>query len=107
MLEGGKLDEDAEKGPARGNLPDGVLWPAGHCVGGDFAVSKPKPPCTRECPRRSMVCHDREICPDWGRYQDELSAWKLMVYSAKQKEDDLLVARRTEQARRKWQRQQK
>lgn len=70
-------------------------------------MSKPKPPCTRECPRRSFDCHNREVCPDWGRYEDELAAWNAMVFSEKQKVADLRVARRVEQAHRKWQKRQK
>lgn len=38
-------------------------------------MSKPQPPCSRDCPRRSLVCHDPDICPEWGKYQDDLAAF--------------------------------
>ena len=28
-----------------------------------------KPPCTRNCPRRTQHCHNPDICPDWKIYQ--------------------------------------
>ena len=27
-----------------------------------------KPPCTRNCPRRTQYCHNPDICPGWKRY---------------------------------------
>lgn len=27
-------------------------------------------PCTQECPRRHVGCHDRNVCPAWGAYED-------------------------------------
>ena len=27
-----------------------------------------KPPCTRNCPRRTRYCHNPDVCPDWKRY---------------------------------------
>ena len=70
-------------------------------------MPKPAPPCTPDCPRRSWVCHNREVCPDWGTYQDELAAWNAMIYAAKQEEDDLRTARRAELARQKWQKRKR
>lgn len=31
---------------------------------------KPPWPCTKDCPRRTAYCHNREVCPDWGMYED-------------------------------------
>ena len=70
-------------------------------------MAKPMPPCTRDCPRRSMVCHDKEICPEWGDYQTALAAWHAAIQGAKKKEDDLRVARRTDHARQQWMKKQK
>ena len=36
-------------------------------------MSKPTPPCKPDCPRRSIVCHDPEVCEEWGIYQKELA----------------------------------
>lgn len=29
-----------------------------------------KHPCTKDCPRRTAYCHNRDVCPDWGKYED-------------------------------------
>ena len=59
-------------------------------------MSKPLPPCDPKCPRRSMVCHDRAVCPDWGPYQDALAAWHKMILDAKRPEYDYNDARRVD-----------
>lgn len=46
------------------------------------------PPCGRYCPKRSQVCHDREVCPEWGIYEDELAAWHKMLRDARRAESD-------------------
>lgn len=40
-------------------------------------MSKPNSPC-RDCPRRAPGCHNKDTCPAWGRYQDE-----LLVYNTR------------------------
>lgn len=38
---------------------------------------KPKPPCGRNCPKRSAIpnCHDPAVCGDWAAYQAALAKW--------------------------------
>ena len=42
-------------------------------------MSKPEPPCSRDCPRRraSPNCHNRDYCREWGLYEDADAAWKV------------------------------
>ncbi|MBQ7778366.1 MAG: hypothetical protein IJ396_05605 [Oscillibacter sp.] len=56
-------------------------------------MSQPLPPCDPKCPRRSWICHDRKICPEWGKYQDEMAAWRQMLQAAKREQDDFGAVR--------------
>lgn len=53
------------------------------------------PPCHKDCPKRSTVCHDRKVCPDWGVYQDELKAFNEMRRRRKDAETDYQVVLHT------------
>ena len=57
-------------------------------------MSQPLPPCTPDCPKRSWVCHDRKVCPDWGKYQDEMAAWKQMLQAARREQEDFDAVRK-------------
>lgn len=49
-------------------------------------MKKPKTPCTRECPKRTVGC--RSTCPDGKRYEQEYAAWKEFIRNARKAEDD-------------------
>lgn len=36
------------------------------------------PPCKKDCPRRRVQpnCHNRDYCPEWGKFEDAEAAWK-------------------------------
>lgn len=48
-------------------------------------MSKPNAPCLT-CTRRSSGCHDPETCPDWGRFQADLAAWRASYRAAADEE---------------------
>ena len=56
---------------------------------------KPKPPCGRNCPKRSAVpnCHDPAICGDWAAYQDALAKWNEDWKAARKSRDDYKAAK--------------
>lgn len=43
-------------------------------------------PCTQDCPRRKLGCHDADVCEAWGEYEVKVKAkaqaddakWKAM-----------------------------
>ena len=80
--------------------PAGADAPAGHChspgtgAGGDLEM-KPKPPCGRNCPKRSAVpnCHDPAVCGDWAAYQDALAKWNEDWKAARKSRDDYKAAK--------------
>ena len=51
-------------------------------------------PCTKNCPRRTAYCHDREVCPDWGKYDDAYKAEREAVAAATQAKWDFSDVRR-------------
>lgn len=59
-------------------------------------MSRLKPPCSADCPRRSIVpnCHNPDICPDWARYMEEKEAEREAEDKAKGAESDLSMERR-------------
>lgn len=63
----------------------------------------PKPPCRRDCPRRSAVptCHDPARCEAWAAYQAALQAHNASLARMHREYDDLKTARRGEARRRK------
>ena len=52
---------------------------------------KPKPPCGRNCPKRSAIpnCHDSVVCPDWAAYQEALAEWSEAMKAEKREKADL------------------
>ena len=57
---------------------------------------KPQPPCTRDCPRRSILpnCHSVDFCPDWAEYLESMRAWADMRGKALRADADVSSARR-------------
>lgn len=51
-------------------------------------MRQPKPPCTRDCPERSIVCHNPKICPKWGQYQRDYAAWREFLRKNRREEGD-------------------
>ncbi|MBT9650309.1 hypothetical protein GPK87_12870 [Oscillibacter sp. MCC667] len=51
----------------------------------------PKPPCGRNCPKRSAIpnCHDSVVCPDWAAYQEALAEWSEAMKAEKREKADL------------------
>lgn len=39
-------------------------------------------PCTKDCPRRAEGCHNREICPEWGEYENHYKAERAAAAAA-------------------------
>lgn len=60
-------------------------------------MSKPKPPCGRKCPDRSVDpnCHDQAVCPKWGAYQEALLAFRELAQREHRKLDDYHAVRST------------
>jgi len=54
-------------------------------------MSRPQPPCGRNCPRRSAApnCHNRDYCEDWGKYEDAVAAWKATEFKGRMEERDV------------------
>lgn len=50
---------------------------------------KPKPPCGRNCPKRSAIpnCHDSVVCPDWAAYQEALAEWSEAMKAEKRENE--------------------
>lgn len=67
-------------------------------------MGKPLPPCVPDCEKRSLNCHNREVCAAWGRYQVALAEYRRCVKAAKRQEDDFTTARRLDRAQREWRR---
>ena len=63
---------------------------------------KPKPPCGRNCPKRSAIpnCHDPAVCGDWAAYQEALAAWNAGNAAARRAQDDVETARYVSKPRR-------
>lgn len=55
---------------------------------------KPAFPCTKDCPRRTAHCHDRAVCPDWGKYEDAYKAEREAAAAATQTKWDFSDVRR-------------
>ena len=53
-----------------------------------------KHPCTKTCPRRTAHCHNREVCPDWGKYEDAYRAKREEVASISRAQWDFSDVRR-------------
>lgn len=51
-------------------------------------------PCTKDCPKRSAACHNREICPDWGKYEDAYMAQRQAAAAAGKAHRDFAAVRR-------------
>lgn len=49
-----------------------------------------RPPCTKDCPRRRVQpnCHNREYCPEWGKFLDAEADWKAKKEEIVKKEND-------------------
>lgn len=54
---------------------------------------KPVPPCICNCPNRSMVCHDRNICPAWGKFEDDMVEWREAIKKANDEQRDVAKVR--------------
>ena len=52
-------------------------------------MRRPEPPCAPDCPRRSWVCHNREICLEWGKYEDAMEQYRTITAQNKKAEKDL------------------
>lgn len=80
-----------ERRPA-GAVPgdDGALDAGSDPAGGGYSM-KPKPPCGRNCPKRSAIpnCHDSVVCPDWAAYQEALAEWSEAMKAEKREKADL------------------
>lgn len=57
-------------------------------------MSRPLPPCGKSCPRRRLGCHDPDICPDWGEYQERCRQYNETIKEARRAEDDFAAAHR-------------
>lgn len=55
---------------------------------------KPAWPCTKDCPRRTPYCHNREICTEWGKYEDAYKAERSAAAAAAQAQRDFSDVRR-------------
>lgn len=67
-------------------------------------------PCTKDCPRRTPYCHNREVCPDWGKYEDADRANRAKAEAARKAGRDFSAvrhgaARRSEERKRNYERQ--
>ena len=56
---------------------------------------KPKPPCGRNCPKRSAIpnCHDPAVCGDWAAYQEALAKWNADWMAEKRSMEDYSAAK--------------
>ena len=68
-----------------------VSAPAGGSAGGAAEMSRPTPPCGRNCPRRRAVpnCHNRDYCEAWGKYEDADAEWKAAELKSRMEERDI------------------
>lgn len=51
-------------------------------------MGRPKHPCARQCPRRSVGCHNKDYCPDWGKYEEAMARFRVSESKRKQAEAD-------------------
>ena len=56
-------------------------------------MSKPKPPCTKECEFRTPYCHNPEVCKDWKIYTEAYEAWRTEVNKARKAYEDYDLSR--------------
>ena len=66
---------------------------------------KPNCPCTKDCPKRKPGCRNREVCPDWGIYEDEYKARCAAVDAAVAARDAFVDVRRGAARRSNYRRQ--
>ena len=56
---------------------------------------KPKPPCGKNCPKRSAIpnCHDPAVCGDWAAYQEALAKWNADWKAVARSREDYSAAK--------------